>query len=166
MRKKNRHSWGLSIHCSLKIHPLEQVQNQSAKWDKTGYKAQKWRIKHNKTGYKAQKWRIKLNKTGYKAQKWRIKHKKTGYKAQKWRIKHICFMYQDKRTNNSWRVVTYEGVQGRIRGNPSHLVDGFKWEDVFIVVRASQCAAGAAACAQVSRREGRRTAWTRDRKRS
>lgn len=56
-------------------------------------------------------------------------------------------------------VVTYEGVEGRVGGHPSHFVDGLEGEDVLIVVGASQGAAGAAAGAQVSRREGCWSSW-------
>ena len=51
-------------------------------------------------------------------------------------------------------VLTYEGVEGGIGGHPSHFVDGLKGEDVLVVVGAPQGAAGAAAGAQVTRREG------------
>lgn len=57
------------------------------------------------------------------------------------------------------RVNTYEGVEGRIRGHPSHFVDGFEGQDVLIVVGAPQGAAGAAAGAQVTRREGCWSTW-------
>lgn len=53
--------------------------------------------------------------------------------------------------------VTYEGVQGGVGGHPSHLVDRLEGEDVLVVVRAAQGAAGTTAGAQVPRREG---CWT------
>lgn len=61
-----------------------------------------------------------------------------------------------------WTLVTYEGVQRRIRGHPSHFVDGFKREDVLVVVRTPQGAAGTAAGAQVTRREGCWSTWIED----
>lgn len=50
---------------------------------------------------------------------------------------------------------TYERVERRVGRHPSHLVDGLEWQDVLVVVRAPQGAAGTAAGAQVTWREGR-----------
>jgi len=63
------------------------------------------------------------------------------------------------------RGVTDEGVEGGVGGHPPHLVDGLKGEDVLVVVGAPQGAAGAAAGAQVTGREGHRAAWGRERER-
>lgn len=63
-------------------------------------------------------------------------------------------VYVEMKGTATRRAVTYERVERRIRGNPPHFVDGLEGKDVLIIVWASQGAAGAAAGAQVTRREG------------
>lgn len=60
------------------------------------------------------------------------------------------------------QTVTYEGVEGRIGGHPSHFVNGLEREDVLVVVWAPQGAAGAAAGAQVTRRESGWSTWMKE----
>lgn len=50
--------------------------------------------------------------------------------------------------------LTYEGVERRVGAHTPHLVDGLKGQDVLLILRASQGAAGATAGAEVPRGEG------------
>lgn len=50
-------------------------------------------------------------------------------------------------------MLTYEGVEGGVGADSSHLVDGLEGQDVLLVLGAAQSAAGTAARAQVPRGE-------------
>lgn len=49
--------------------------------------------------------------------------------------------------------LTYEGVEGRVGADATHLVDGLEGQDVLLVLRATERAAGAAAGTEVPRGE-------------
>ena len=56
--------------------------------------------------------------------------------------------------------LTDEGVEGGVGADAAHLVNGLEGQDVLLVLRAAQGAAGAAAGAQVPGGEGHRaTGW-------
>lgn len=50
-------------------------------------------------------------------------------------------------------ALTYEGVEGRVGADAAHLVHRLEGQDVLLVLRAAQRAAGAAAGAEVPRGE-------------
>lgn len=59
-------------------------------------------------------------------------------------------------------VLTDQGVEGGVGADSPHLVDGLEGQDVLLVLRAAQRAAGTAARAQVPRGEGHRAASCQD----
>lgn len=60
-------------------------------------------------------------------------------------------------------MLTYEGVEGGVGADSPHLVDGLEGQDVLLVLRAAQRAAGTAARAQVPRGKRHRASSCQDR---